>query len=280
VIYFDETSPYEPNQRLAIRQLLCREISELQEIVIFDNPAYGRVLALDGLVQTTELDEFIYHEMAVHTPILAHGAVKRVLIVGGGDGGALRTTLAHPIEHVTLVELDRRVIELSRRYLPAICGDAFDDPRAETVIADGATYLAHDKSVFDLIIVDSTDPVGPAEMLFGESFYQLCRQRLRSGGILITQSGIPFLQKRELRRSSDHLRAVFADVAFYCASIPSYGGALAFGWASNEPAHRQVGIDTLRRRYRETQLSCRYYSPELHHAAFVLPPYVREIVGA
>lgn len=280
MIFFDESSPYEPNQRLVVSELLCRVASDYQEIVIFDNPALGRVLALDGLVQTTERDEFIYHEMAVHVPCLAHGAVRRVLIIGGGDGGAMRVALEHPSTQVTLVELDRQVVELSRRYLPTICGAAFDDPRAEVIIGDGADYLARTESRFDLIIVDSTDPIGPAELLFSERFYRLCQRSLRADGVLITQSGIPFVQEAELRESAARLRAVFADVAFYQASVPSYGGSLAFGWASDQPAHRRVSRDTLRRRYGAAQIQARYYSPEIHLAAFVLPTYVREMVEA
>lgn len=153
-------------QRFEVSKVLYSEKTEFQDMVIFENPKFGRVLVLDGVIQTTEKDEFIYHEMMVHTPMLANGAAKRVLIIGGGDGGCLREALRHPgVGKVTMVEIDPTVVELSRKYLPGHSDGAFDDPRTDLVIADGLKYVAESDEKFDVIIVDSTDPIGPGEVL-------------------------------------------------------------------------------------------------------------------
>ena len=160
-------------QRFEVSKVLFSEKTEFQDMVIFENPKFGRVLVLDGVIQTTEKDEFIYHEMMVHTPLLANGAAKRVLIIGGGDGGCLREALRHPgVEKVTMVEIDPTVVDLSREYLPMHSDGAFDDPRTDLVIADGLKYVAESAEKFDVIIVDSTDPIGPGEVLFTDAFYR------------------------------------------------------------------------------------------------------------
>ncbi len=265
---------------LRIDELLHETKSAFQHLKLFENKALGRVLTLDGIVQTTERDEFIYHEMLSHTPILAHGDVHRVLIVGGGDGGMLRRVLMHPgIESVTVVEIDDSVIELSKRYLRSICGDAFDDPRAEVIIGDGAGYVADGRGQFDVIIVDSPDPVGPAGVLFERGFYSDCKSCLAAGGIIVTQNGVPFLQGEVLRSTVHHLRSLFADATCYLAPVPLYvGGFMAFGWASDDPTLRQVTLKTLSKRLAKVNLTARYYTAEIHMSAFALPGYVEALV--
>ena len=170
-----------------------------QRIRVFENARFGRVLTLDGVVQTTEGDEFIYHEMMAHVPILAHGAARRVLIVGGGDGGMAREVLRHrAVEHVTMVEIDAGVVEFSKKYLPSLSAGAFDDPRLDLVIADGADFVAQTDRRFDVAIIDSTDPVGPGEVLFTDTFYGRAKRCLAPGGVLVTQNGVPFMQGDEL----------------------------------------------------------------------------------
>jgi len=219
--------------------------------------------------------------MLVHTPVLAHGRAKRVLIVGGGDGGALREALRHDsIERATLVDIDETVIAFSRKYLPKINAGAFDNPRAEIVIADGARFVRETESRFDVIIVDSTDPIGPGEALFSEEFYAGCKRCLKPGGILVTQNGVPAVQGSEVTQSHQRLSAHFNDVAFYLAPVPTYhGGAMAFGWASDDAGARQLPIDTLRERYAAADLSTRYYNPEVHLAAFALPNDIKSLMG-
>jgi len=267
--------------RLKAERVLYDSRTDLQRIVIFENPQFGRVMTLDGVVQITEGDEFIYHEMLAHVPILAHGAVREVLIVGGGDGGMLEEVLKHrTVERATLVEIDRGVVDLCREYLPAISGKAFDDPRTDLVIADGVEYVNTCARRFDLIIVDSTDPVGPAEVLFGDRFYRRCKACLAPGGILVTQNGVPFLQGPELAGTLNLLRPIFADAACYLAAVPTYmGGPMAFGWASDTPALRTVPQEVLERRLADAGLDLRYYTPAVHLGAFALPGYVARLIG-
>ena len=277
-----EEEPYLGSRlQLRVDKLLHEDRTEHQHLIVFENEAFGRVLALDGIVQTTERDEFIYHEMFVHVPVLAHGAVRRVLIIGGGDGGSLEETLKHrSTEQVTMVELDPDVIALSRRFLPSIGGDAFDDPRTDLMIGDGLAFVARQEHRFDLIIVDSTDPVGPGRVLFTEDFYRDCKACLEPGGILVTQNSIPFLQPEVIGEPIAALGRLFADATCYLAAVPSYfGGDMAFGWASNDPALRQVPLDELRRRFEAAGIATAYYSPEVHQAAFALPPHIADGLG-
>jgi spermidine synthase len=266
-------------QSLRIDRILYDSQTDHQRLQVFENARFGRVLTLDGVVQTTEGDEWIYHEMMAHTPILAHGAARRVLIIGGGDGGMAREVLRHPtVEHVTMVEIDGGVVEFSKRHLPALSAGAFEDPRLELVIADGAAYVAEAEATFDVMLVDSTDPIGPGEVLFTDTFYGRARNRLAEGGILVTQNGVPFLQPEELSNTMRALRALFRDATCYLATIPTYaGGPMAFGWATDGGA-RSTPLADLRARYAAAKLDCRYYSPEVHEAAFALPGYVKRLI--
>lgn len=265
--------------QLHITQTLFQEKTEHQDLQIFENPVFGRILALDGIIQTTEGDEFIYHEMLAHVPILAHGAAKRVLIVGGGDGGMLRRALMHPGIEATLVEIDPGVIDLCRKYLPAIGENAFDAPRAKVVIADGAQYVAETADRYDVAIVDSTDPLGPGEVLFTAEFYKNCKRCLNPGGILVTQSGVPFLQKTELTNSYRRLSQHFADASFFVAPVPTYaGGFMAFGWATDNKETRRLPVAAIAERFAKAKLQTRYYNPEIHVASFALPNYVKALM--
>ena len=278
--WFTETLYTDYRQSLRISKILHRERTAYQDLLIFENPYFGRVLALDGIVQTTEGDEFAYHEMLVHVPILAHGNVRRVAIVGGGDGGALEEVLKHDVERVAMIELDPAVVELSRRYLPSICGDAFDDPRAEVIFADGAAFMQETDEVFDVIVVDSTDPVGPSVALFEQEFYADCRARLGEAGVLVTQSGVTFMQEDEARDTYRRMRPLFADAWLYLTQVPTYGaGFMTLGWGSRSAAPRATPLAEIERRFRATGIETRYYTPETHVAAFGLPRYVRDLMG-
>ena len=253
-----------------------------QGLCLIRNAIFGRMLFLDEVTQVTEADEFIYHEMLAHLPILAHGAAHRVLIIGGGDGGMAEEVLKHrSVEKVTMVEIDPSVVEFSRRHLPTISKGAFDDPRLELVFADGARFAAETEQRFDVAIVDSTDPIGPGEALFTEAFYTDCRRLLAPNGILVTQNGVPFLQPEELRQTMAIFRRIFAAPSCYRAAVPSYvGGDMAFGWGSDARAHLEIPVETLTARFAEAGLETRYYTPELHKAAFVLPAFIRDLVEA
>ena len=267
-------------QFFTVDELLYERTTKHFELIIFRNREFGRVLALDGVVQTTERDEFIYHEMLTHVPIIAHGSARRVLVVGGGDGGMVEEALKHRgLEQVVMVEVDRSVIDLCKKYLPTLSQGAFDDPRLKLVIADGSEYVSKTTQRFDVIIVDSPDPVGPAINLFSDKFYQDCRLCLKPGGVLVTQNGVPFVQAQELRESAKRLSNHFADVTFFRASVPTYyGGDMAFAWATENVTLRTLSIEQLRTRFYEENLNTRHYSPEIHLAAFATPPWIAEIV--
>ena len=275
--WYTETLYPDVAQRLRIDKVHFRERTANHEIMIFENPSLGRVLTLDGVLQTTEADEYVYHEMITHVPILAHGAVKQVLIVGGGDGGSLRRCFQHQVDKVTVVEIDRTVVDCCRRHLPSISAGAFNDARSELVIDDGYVFVGRSEKKFDVIIVDSTDPIGPGEVLFTHEFYARCRKCLAPGGILTAQNGVPFFQRRELRDARDRLSSLFADVAFYFAPIPTYyGGYMAFGWATDNRDLRRQSVDHIRERFEAAALETRFYTPEIHVGAFNVPPFVAE----
>lgn len=275
-----ETLHADFQQGLKADKVLFDSETDHQRLVLFENATFGRVLTLDNVVQTTEKDEFIYHEMLAHLPLLAHGAAKKVLIVGGGDGGMLEEVLKHPgIEKVTQVEIDAGVVDFSKQYLSSICKDAYDDPRLDLVIADGVDFVANCAERYDIAIVDSTDPVGPGEVLFTDTFYGKARNCLAPGGILVTQNGVPFLQGEELTNTLRAFKALFADAACYLATVPTYaGGPMAFGWGSDDPAKRQVSLETLEQRYQASGIATRYYNPAVHLGAFALPNYVADLI--
>ena len=278
--WFEETLHPGFHSRLGMERVLHETKTEHQHLVIFDNPEFGRVLALDGVVQTTERDEFIYHEMLAHVPILAHGLAKNVLIIGGGDGGTLEEVLKHRgVEVAVQVEIDDTVVELSKCYLQAICGDAYEDPRTELIIADGVEFVNQTDRRFDVIIVDSTDPIGPGEVLFGERFYGGCKSCLADGGVLVTQNGVPFVQSEELTATLTVFRNLFQSASCYRAGVPAYiGGDMTFGWGSDNTNLADVDVLALRARFEAAGIVTEYYTPEMHRGAFALPPYINRLI--
>jgi spermidine synthase len=269
--------------RLKADRVLFDSETEHQHLVIFENEDFGRVMMLDHVVQLATKDDFVYHEMMAHVPLFAHGRAKKALIIGGGDGGVLREALKHPeLEDVTLCEIDRSVLTLCREHFPDISAGAYDDPRTRIVIADGTKFVAETDDRFDVIMVDSTDPIGPGAVLFTREFYTGCRRCLIPGGILVTQNGLPFLQADELRESVGYFRDLFRDAFAYLATTPSYfGGPMSFGWATDDTEARRYRIDAIERRYADAgAFPTRYWRPDVHVAAFALPNYIRELVEA
>ena len=275
--WFDESLHLEGEgkgyaQRFKVTRELYREKTEFQDLVIFENPAFGRVMALDGVIQTTEKDEHFYHEMMVHVAVLAHGSAKNVLIIGGGDGGILRETLKHPNVNPTMVELDRSVVDMSKKYMPSLSDGAFDDPRTELIITDGIKFMADTDRSFDVIIVDSTDPIGPGEVLFTDAFYRDCHRCLSDGGVLVTQNGVPSFQPDEITTTYQRLNPIFKDVRFIVVPVPTYvGGFMTLGWASDNAGLKDKKVEA-------TSLACRYYNADIHKACFALPEYIRELM--
>jgi spermidine synthase len=217
--------------------------------------------------------------MITHVALMAHGAARDVLIIGGGDGGALEEVLKHrTVARATMVELDPGVVELARKYLPGISRGAFDDPRAQLMFGDGVQFVATTEQRFDVIIVDSTDLVGPGAVLFTQSFYADCRARLRPGGILVAQSGNPFAEPERVRACLARLGRVFRDTSLFSTSVPTYlGGLFVFAWGCDDPAMRELSITELAARPLPEGLLC--YTPAVHAAAFVHPPWLTASPG-
>jgi spermidine synthase len=274
VQWFKETLYDDFAAMYRIGTVVYEEKSEHQDLIVFDHDRFGRILALDNIVQVTSSDEFIYHEMMAHLPILAHGGAKRVLIIGGGDGGVLRHCLMHPtIEHVTQVEIDQSVIDLCVKYMPMISAGAYDDPRAHVVIADGAKFVAETDQKFDVVVVDSTDPIGPGRVLFEPEFYAAAVGCLTEQGVIVTQSGVPLWEPISSQLTHVGLKPLVADFGFTRAPVPTYvGGDMLLGWGCKSPSVRQTSLLELRKRYADSGIVTKFYTPEVHVGAFAIPP--------
>lgn len=263
-LWFTEKQTPNLGITLKLKETFCREQTEYQDMMIVDTCQFGRMLCLDGTVQTTEGDEFVYHEMICHVPLFAHPNPKKVLVIGGGDGGAIREALKHPsVEKVVLAEIDGRVVEQSRKYLPSISCE-LDNPRAEVFIGDGIEFVKNSKNEYDVILVDSTDPVGPAVGLFAKEFYQSVYEALTDDGILVPQTESPFLHQDLICDVQRSLRSIFPTVKTYMAGIPTYpSGTWTFTAASKkhdpETPARQLAFET------------KYYTTKLHKGSFALP---------
>ncbi len=258
-----------------VTQVLHHSVSDFQEVDVVETVALGRMLFLDGMVMTSERDEFIYHEMIAHIPMLAHPNPKTVLVIGGGDGGTIREVLKHPsVERAVLCEIDGEVIEVCKKYLPSIAGK-LDDPKVEIEVRDGAAYIAEHPNTFDVILIDSTDPIGPGEKLFTQEFYTHVLAALTENGIMACQSESPVAVPDECIRINRLLKSVFPYVQPYTACIPSYpGGQWTWSFCSKglKPL-AQINESVAA----ELEKHCRFYNREIHKTVFVLPNYVKAV---
>ena len=264
---------------LKVSEKLLDVTSPYQHLEVYATETYGNLMVLDGCVMLTDRDNFLYHEMIAHPALYAHAAPKRVVIIGGGDCGTLREVLKHPgVEHVTQIDIDQEVTKAAERFFPALTASN-DDPRAELLFADGVKWVdeAADESV-DVVIIDSTDPVGPAEGLFKVDFLKRCHRLLAKGGVMVQQSESPLYHSgsiiRELRR--DMRVAGFTSVATLPFPQPVYPS----GWWSVTLAGKDADVG----RFREAEaaaadLACDYYTPEAHHGALALPPFMRRALA-
>ncbi|WP_428542057.1 polyamine aminopropyltransferase [Rhodopila sp.] len=282
--WINETLYPDWGQRFRSVRELARVKSAFQDIVVFESASHGRVMVLDGVIQITEADEFVYQEMLTHVPLLAHGAARNVLIIGAGDGGVLRRVLQHAtVRRAVMVEIDGEVIRLAKQFLPDIAGGAWTDARAEVVTGDGIDYVRRaPDACFDVIIVDSTDPIGVGEALFTEAFYHNCARILTSRGVIVNQCGVPFMQAEELRETSVRRRKAFAHVTAYVAAVPTYvGGFMTLGWAAKHASLAATPVETLRQRAASGGIlgTTQYWTPEIHAGAFNLPPYIARHLG-
>ena len=266
----------------AVERVLHETHTDHQHLVLFEHEFFGKVLMLDGAIQVTTNDEFVYHEMMTHVPILAHGGAKQVLIVGGGDCGIAEEVLKHAaVERLTQVEIDGSVVEFAKQHFPEFTRPVFADKRFDLIIDDGMNYVARTEQRFDVIIVDSTDPLGPGEVLFSDKFYAACRRCMSKGAVMVTQNGVPMLQTGELTATIARLRKLFADAYCYAAAIPTYvGGHMAMGWTTDNVRLRRASVKTIADRYRRAgSFPTRYWTPEVHVAAFALPRFIAEKVA-
>jgi spermidine synthase len=277
--WINETLYPDWGQRFLVTRELARVKSDFQDIAVFESTSHGRVMVLDGVIQITEADEFVYQEMLTHVPLLAHGAAENVLIIGAGDGGVLRRVLQHDtVKRAVMVEIDGDVIRLAKEFLPRIAGDAWSDRRADVIVGDGIDYVqrAADGS-FDVIIVDSTDPIGVGEVLFTDAFYHNCARILTSRGVIVNQCGVPFMQADELRETSARRGKFFPHVTAYVAAVPTYvGGLMTLGWAAKDASLAAMSTETIRSRAERSGIlgTTQYWTPEIHTGAFNLPPYI------
>ncbi len=257
-----------------IKRGLYSALSDYQRIDVLETEEFGKLLLLDAAIMLTERDEFSYHEMLVHVPLLTHPAPRKVLVIGGGDGGTLREITRHPeVEEVVQVEIDQEVIRVSREFFPQLA-KGFDDPRVKIEVADGIKYMAQcPPHSYDVILVDSTDPKGPAEGLFTHQFYAHCHRALKEEGILTVQSGSPYFQQDLLARVHRAFRDLFPIARIYLSGVISYGGLWAFSLGSKKHDPIQGPIRDFPHK------GLRYYTPRVHQGAFILPKYLEELLG-
>lgn len=256
-----------------VKETLVRKKTKYQDLAILDTEAFGRMLVLDGIIQTTIKDEFVYHEMITHIPLFTHPNPKKVLVVGGGDGGTIREILRHPsVEKAVLCEIDGDVIEECKKYLPEI-SCALDDPRCEIFVGDGIKYVKEHKNEFDVIIVDSTDPFSMAEGLFGGNFYKDICNALTEDGIFIAQTETPFFLPETVKKVYDDAKAIFPITKLFMAAIPTYpGGYWSFTIGSKKYDPSTIDIAKI------PEMDNKYYTPEIHKACFILPAYVKKLI--
>lgn len=259
-----------------ISNILHSEQSEFQKVEVIETEAYGKMLLLDGLVMTTEKDEFYYHEMISHIPMLSHPNPERVLVVGGGDGGTVREVLRHPsVKEVVLCEIDGKVIEVSKKYLPSIAG-ALDDSRVVINVEDAIEYMKRQNNNFDVILIDSTDPMGPGEGLFTEEFYTNVKNALKKDGVMAAQSESPIINQKELGLISALLQKVFPIVKTYIAPVPTYPGSFWSWTFCSQTINPTRNINE--KAAAEIEKHSKFYNREIHNSVFALPNFIKDIV--
>jgi len=256
-----------------VTNVLHREKTPFQELMVIDTPQYGRMLMLDNIIQTTIVDEFVDQEMITHVALNTHPSPKRVLVIGGGDGGAVREIVKHAsIEKVVHCEIDGAVIEVSKKYLPEI-SCALDNPKVQIIVDDGIKHVRENKKTYDVIMVDSTDPIGPAEGLFSASFYQDIAEALTDDGIFVAQTESPFLNRKLIPRLFSDISGIFPLTRLFLASVPTYPGGL---WSFTIGSKKYDPLEVDQKKIPE--MNTKYYSPAIHQACFVLPPFVQELL--
>ncbi|MFP6778683.1 MAG: polyamine aminopropyltransferase [Alphaproteobacteria bacterium] len=268
------------NQTITIEKIIANQKSNYQNILIFDSKYFGRILSLDKIIQTTEFDHYYYSEMLSHIPIISHGDIKKVLIIGGGDGAIASEVLKHnSIKEIFICEIDEDVIDLSNKYLKKINFGSLKNPKVNIIIEDASKFISKDyfKNYFDLIIADRPDPIGPGKKLFKLEFYKNIKNALSNSGIAVFQNGVPFFQKDELRDAKKQLKSIFKYSGIYLTVVPTYiGGYMALTWSSNAiDISKAINID---KKYKVIKkLYTKYYTKEIHQSSFNLPQWIKDI---
>jgi len=255
-----------------VKRTLHTEKTDFQQLDMLETEEWGNMLALDGMVMTTQKDEFVYHEMMAHVPLFTHPNPKHILVVGGGDGGVIREVLKHPeVEKATLVEIDGKVIEYSKTFLPKIAGD-LGDPRVEVKVDDGFMHIAQSEADYDVIMVDSTEPVGPAVNLFTKGFYAGISNALKEDGILVAQTDNPWFKADLIQQVYKDVKEIFPVTRLYTANIPTYPSGL---WTFTMGSKTKDPLEVSEDRFHD--IETKYYTKELHKASFVLPKFVKDL---
>ncbi len=277
--WFIEVSELNPGFGIALTKdkklFSCK--SEFQEIEVFSNRLFGNVMLLDGLVMVTEKDEFVYHDMITHVPMCVKPGSKRVLVIGAGDGGVVRELVKYPgIERIDMVEIDRMVCDVARKFFPSISGE-LDNEKVHLKFEDGVKFVrGAEDNTYDLIIIDSTDPISVGEGLFTKSFYSDCHRILNDDGILVNQSEAPFVAEKDVKGIRDKLSSIFPIFRQYMGVIPTYPSSLwLFGFASKK---LNPVKDMKEEEWNKLGIKTGYYNTELHKASFVLPNFVDDII--
>jgi spermidine synthase len=256
-----------------IKRTLHTEQTEFQKLDMVETEEFGNMLILDGMVMTTQKDEFVYHEMVAHVPLFTHPNPENVLVVGGGDGGVIREVLKHPsVKQATLVEIDGKVIEYSKKYLPEIAGE-LDNPRVEVKVDDGFLHIAQSEDEYDVIMVDSTEPVGPAVNLFTKGFYAGISKALKEAGIFVAQTDNPWFTPELITNVFKDVSEIFPITRLYTANIPTYPSGL---WTFTIGSKQHDPLEVSEARFHD--IETKYYTKELHKAAFALPKFVGDLI--
>ncbi|MEW6624383.1 MAG: polyamine aminopropyltransferase [Bacillota bacterium] len=256
-----------------VKKVLHHEKSQYQDIKVVETDTFGTMLLLDNVIQTNVRDEFVYHEMIAFPALNTHKNPEKVLVIGGGDGGTIREVARHPrVKKATLVEIDGGVVEASKKYLPTIAA-GLTNPKVDVKIDDGIKHVKENKDTYDVIIVDSTDPIGPAVGLFSTEFYRDVYEALRDDGIFVAQTASPFFNGEMIKRIHQDLKQIFRLKSLYVANIPTYPGGY---WCFTMGSKKYDPLEAVKEEM--PNLNTKYYSPDLHFAAFVLPPFVKELL--
>ncbi|OED33314.1 spermidine synthase [Planococcus maritimus] len=259
---------------MKINKTLHTEQTDFQYLEMAETAEWGNMLFLDGMVMTSEKDEFVYHEMVAHVPLFTHPNPENVLVVGGGDGGVIREILKHPsVKKATLVDIDGKVIEYSKKFLPSIAS-GLEDARVEVIVGDGFMHIAESENEFDVIMVDSTEPVGPAVNLFSKGFYAGISKALKEDGIFVAQSDNPWFTPDLIKQVQSDVKEIFPITKLYLANIPTYPSGL---WSFTIGSKKYNPLEVPAEHFHD--IDTKYYTPELHNAAFVLPKFVKDLTG-